>query len=83
MGVSVPLCTGVARLAAYYTTVKSVSDYANKLKAYNVAATYTYPLSKRTHIYAGAGYVETKFKSATKKVKEKELDLTVGLHHDF
>lgn len=83
VGVSVPLCTGVARLAAYYTTVKSVSDYANKLKAYNVAATYTYPLSKRTYIYAGAGYVETKFKSATKRVKEKELDLTVGFHHDF
>ncbi len=83
LGVSVPLCSGVASFGAYYTTVKSESDYANTLKTYNVAATYTYPLSKRTHIYAGAGYLETKFKSATRKVKEKEFDLTVGLQHTF
>ncbi len=83
VGVSIPLCTGVAKFGAYYTTVKSVSDYANKLKTYNLAATYTYPLSKRTHIYAGAGYLETKIKSATKSIKEKMVDLTVGLHHDF
>ncbi len=83
VGVSVPLCSGVAKLGAYYTSAKSVSDYANKLEAYNVAATYTYPLSKRTHIYAGAGYIETKFKTPTKRIKEKMLDLTVGFHHDF
>ncbi len=83
VGVSVPLCTGLASFGAYYTTVKSVSDYDNKLKSFNVAATYTYPLSKRTHIYTGAGYIKTEFKSATKKRKEKLFNVLVGLHHDF
>ncbi len=83
VGVSVPLFSGEAGLGAYYTRVKSENDYNNKLQGYNLVATYTYPLSKRTYIYAGAGYMNTQFKSATRKVREKEFEMTAGFHHDF
>ncbi len=83
VGVAVPLFSGEAGFGAYYTRAKSVSDYANRIKSYNVLATYTYPLSKRTHIYAGAGYAESRFKSITSKIKEKAFEMTAGLHHDF
>ncbi len=83
LGVSVPLFSGEAGFGAYYTRVKSVSDYANRIKSYNVLATYTYPLSKRTHVYAGVGYTDSHLKSATRKVKENEFEMTAGFHHDF
>ena len=83
VGVSAPVCSGTLSFGAYYTTVKSVEDSDHKLKSYNVAATYTYPLSKRTYVFAGTGYREAKFKSSDDSLKTKVYDVTVGLHHNF
>ncbi len=83
VGVSAPVCSGTLSFGAYYTTVKSVEESDHKLKSYNVAATYTYPLSKRTYVYAGTGYREAKFKSSDDSLKTKVYDVTVGLHHNF
>ena len=83
VGVSAPVCSGTLSFGAYYTTVKSVEDSDHKLKSYNVAATYTYPLSKRTYVFAGTGYREAKFKASEGSLKTKVFDATVGLHHNF
>ncbi len=83
VGVSAPVCEGTLSFGAYYTTVKSVEDSDYKLKSYNVAATYTYPLSKRTYLFAGTGYRETKFEVTSASLKTKVFDATVGLHHNF
>ena len=83
VGVSAPVCSGTFSLGGYYTTVKSVEDSDYKLKSYNVAATYTYPLSKRTYVFAGTGYREAKFKASGDSLKTKVYDVTVGLHHNF
>ncbi len=83
VGVSVPLFSGEAGFGAYYTKAKSVNDYSNRIKTYTAIATYTYPLSKRTHIYTGVGYVGGYLKSATRKMHEKEFDITAGFQHDF
>ncbi len=83
VGVSIPLFSGEAGFGVYHTRAKSVSDYNNRVKSYTAVATYTYPLSKRTHIFAGVGYIEGYLKSATRKFKDKELEMTAGFHHDF
>ncbi len=83
VGVSAPVCAGTLSFGGYYTTVEASKDSDKTVKSYNVAATYTYPFSKRTYVYAGVGYLETKNKLSGESVKTKELDATVGLHHNF
>ncbi len=83
VGVSAPVCAGTLSFGGYYTTVEASKDSDKTVKGYNVAATYTYPFSKRTYVYAGVGYLETKNKLSGESVKKKELDATVGLHHNF
>ena len=83
VGVSAPVCSGTFSLGGYYTDVESVDDSDKTVKSYNVAATYTYPFSKRTYVYAGVGYLETKNKLSGDSVKTKTFDAALGLHHNF
>ncbi len=88
VGVSIPVCSGKLNLAGYYTTVKSVEDSSRTVKTFDVAATYVYPLSKRTSVYAGVGYAQIKDRLAYEEganlaEKNKFLDLAVGLSHTF
>ena len=83
VGVSVPVCSGTFSLGGYYTNVKSVEDSDKTIKSFDVAATYTYPFSKRTYLYTGVGYMETKNKLTGTSVKDKTLDAVLGVHHNF
>ena len=83
VGVAVPVCSGTFSLGGYYTTVESVNDSDRTVKSYNVAATYKYPLSKRTYLFGGVGYLETKNELTETEVKTKAFDATIGLHHAF
>ncbi len=88
VGVSVPVCSGKLSLAGYYTTVKSVDDSSRTVKTFDVAATYVYPLSKRTSVYAGIGFAQIKDKLAVESntrisEKNKALDVAIGLSHTF
>ncbi len=87
VGVSIPVCSGKLNLAGYYTTVKSVDDSSRTVKTFDVAATYVYPLSKRTSVYAGVGYAKVKDKLAYDEAvlseKHKYLDVAIGLSHTF
>ncbi|HBN74068.1 MAG TPA: porin, partial [Sutterella sp.] len=81
LGVAVPVCAGTVNFAGYYTTAKSVEDSDKTVKTYNVAATYTYPTSKRTSVYAGVGYLQIKDKLSGTSEKTKSFDATIGLAH--
>ena len=83
LGVAVPVCAGTVNFAGYYTTAKSVEDSDKTVKTYNVAATYTYPFSKRTSVYAGVGYLQIKDKLSGTSEKTKSFDATIGLAHSF
>ena len=79
LGVAVPVGVGTVNFAGYYTTAKS----DNTVKTYNVAATYTYPFSKRTSVYAGVGYLQIKDKLTGTSEKTKSFDAAIGLAHSF
>lgn len=83
LGVAVPVCAGTVNFAGYYTTAKSVEDSDKTVKTYNVAATYTYPFSKRTSVYAGVGYLQIKNKLGETSRKDKSFDAAIGLAHSF
>lgn len=83
LGVAVPVGVGTVNFAGYYTTAKSENNSDNTVKTYNVAATYTYPFSKRTSVYAGVGYLQIKDKLTGASEKTKSFDAAIGLAHSF
>lgn len=83
LGVAVPVGVGTVNFAGYYTTAKSENSSDNTVKTYNVAATYTYPFSKRTSVYAGVGYLQIKDKLTGTSEKTKSFDAAIGLAHSF
>lgn len=83
LGVAVPVGVGTVNFAGYYTTAESESNSDHTVKTYNVAATYTYPFSKRTSVYAGVGYLQIKDKLTGTSEKTKSFDAAIGLAHSF
>ena len=83
LGVAVPVGVGTVNFAGYYTTAKSENNSDNTVRTYNVAATYTYPFSKRTSVYAGVGYLQIKDKLTGTSEKTKSFDAAIGLAHSF
>lgn len=83
LGVAVPVGVGTVNFAGYYTTAKSENNSDNTVKTYNVVATYTYPFSKRTSVYAGVGYLQIKDKLTRASEKTKSFDAAIGLAHSF
>ena len=60
-------------------------DTAGKLKRYTVSLGYDYSLSKRTLVYAGAGYMHDKYDdfAATTVGSAYNYGVTAGLVHKF
>lgn len=83
LGVAVPVFAGTVNFAGYYTTAKSENNSDHTVKTYNVAATYTYPFSWRTSVYAGVGYLQIKDKLTGISEKTKSFDAAIGLAHSF
>ena len=67
----------------------SVGDYSigkfAGLKAYTVLAGYEYPFSKRTNVYAGAGYTRYKLDASDRSAsyKASKFQALGGLKHTF
>ena len=57
----------------------TVADGDKDFTRYNVAATYMYPLSKRTSLYAGAGYMQDEVYG----VKGDYTEVVAGIVHNF
>lgn len=54
-----------------------------KMKIYGLSARYEHALSKRSNIYAGAGYGRTKLDLLENDIKKDIGQVYVGLHHNF
>ncbi len=63
----------------YFKAEDKVNEKADDIKGFNVAATYTYPLSKRTTLWGSAAYIQAKQDS----VKAKYSSLMAGMTHNF
>ena len=88
LGTIVPVAGGDFTVGAYYVDAKFedaelVDPLDTDFKYYGLAAKYEYPLSKRTSVYTGLGYGQTKADDSESHDKEKNSQAYVGLTHKF
>ncbi len=86
LGVNVPVAGGNAKAALGYMDGEDQGDAKMDMTRINFAVGYDYPLSKRTFIYTGAGYMQDSYD----KVADKKHDdsahtwaVNAGLVHKF
>ena len=86
LGVNVPVAGGNAKAVLGYLDGEDQSDAKKDMSRINFAVGYDYPLSKRTFIYTGAGYMQDSYD----KVADKKHDdsahtwaVNAGLVHKF
>ena len=90
LGTQVPAAGGLITVGGYYSNFEQDGVKAGQEKYegdyYGLAARYEYDLSKRTMLYAGAGYgVESRDKVGTEKddTQNQLVQAYVGLTHRF
>ena len=95
LGTVFPVASGDVTVAVYYVngelekaTIGAAPATDVDLSYIGLAARYTYPLSKRTSLYAGAGYSQTKYETSKvaanlSDVKDKVAQAYLGLTHTF
>lgn len=89
LGGSAPLVGGTAHMTIGYMDAEEQNDAQNfgaDLTRYTFAVGYEYPLSKRTKVYADAGYFKDEFDWGDKTVGDREPEgyqAAVGLVHNF
>lgn len=86
LGVNVPVAGGNVKAALGYMDGEDQSDAKKDMTRINFAVGYDYPLSKRTFVYTGAGYMQDSYD----KVSDKKHDdsahtwaVNAGLVHKF
>ena len=77
-GTDVPVCGGTVKFSAGYMHAKSDKG-AKKVNRWMAGTGYVYPLSKRTNVYAGAGYLQDQADNA----KPYAVEVLAGLKHNF
>ena len=86
LGTVVPVAGGEFTAGLYYMDGEADFLQANltaDLQYYGASARYVYPLSKRTSLYAGAGYGYTEAEVETYKADGSVTQAYVGLTHKF
>lgn len=80
LSASAPVAGGTLKaLVGYLDAEDDLRDKDNDAQRYNAGVTYEYPLSKRTSVYAGAGFV----KEEAGKTEYKGTQVISGLVHSF
>ena len=82
LSAATPIASGTLETAVGYSV--GTNDLApagtdDEIKVFNIGAYYKYPLSKRTYVYAGAGYDQEEEYG----VKTKTTEVMTGLAHYF
>ena len=82
LSAATPIASGTLETAVGYSV--GTNDLAeagtdDEVKVFNIGAYYKYPLSKRTYVYAGAGYDQEEEYG----VKTKTTEVMTGLAHYF
>lgn len=91
LGASAPLVGGTAHMTIGYMDAEEQDDPNNygvsaDLTRYTFAVGYEYPLSKRTKVYADAGYFKDKFEFGHDVVTDRDPEgyqAAVGMSHYF
>lgn len=85
LGATAPAFGGKFYAAVGYMDADHSDATAGKLKRYTVSLGYDYSLSKRTLVYAGAGYMHDKYDdfAATTVGSAYNYGVTAGLVHKF
>ena len=89
IGGSAPLVGGTAHMTIGYMDAEEQNDAQNfgaDLTRYTFAVGYEYPLSKRTKVYADAGYFKDEFDWGDRTIGDREPEgyqAAVGLVHYF
>ncbi len=92
LGVDVPAFGGNAMLSVGYedADLRIAKRKVASADVYSALAGYTYPISKRTSVYAGAGYTYNKLKASHEgkitgsgKIKGSVFQAMAGLKHTF
>ena len=87
IGAATPLPCGTLTVSAYYGDYEMSGNSKVTATKYGFGAMHTYPISKRTTFYTGAGYGQTDVKydgeSVEKAGRIKGFDVTMGLTHKF
>ena len=81
-GATVPAWGGTWDIGVYYTDAETDTPDAKyghvDFKAYNVGALYAYPLSKRTVMKTGIGYVKAEAKASQKATHDSEYEAAIA-----
>lgn len=85
LAVNVPVAGGNAKAALGYMDGEDQSDAKMDMTRINFAVGYDYPLSKRTFVYTGAGYMQDNYDKARKGDDDSAHTWAVnaGLVHKF
>ena len=87
LGAVTPWPLGELAASVYYGDYEATKDSGVTVKKYGVGIVNTYSLSKRTKIYAGAGYgqMDLRFEDEAEDgtCRVKGYDFTIGLNHTF
>lgn len=94
LGVQVPFSNSNLKVGAYYSEFKNAFDDSTvngvgvdkkdaKLQNYGISARYSYSLSKRSSLYAGAGIGQAKLTLPETTKKNQVAQAYFGLHHNF
>ena len=81
LGTNVPAFGGNFLAAVGYRDAKDVDDGSYKFKRWNAAVGYSYAFSKRTSVYAAAGYAQEKSDAQDRKASAAQAGF--GLVHKF
>ena len=82
LSAATPIASGTLETAVGYsvgTNDLAAAGTDDEVKVFNIGAYYKYPLSKRTYVYAGAGYDQEEEYG----VKTKTTEVMTGLAHYF
>ena len=82
VSVTAPVAGGTVYGSVGYKDAEKVGDSSTDYKLWNVGLGYSYSFSKRTMVYAAAGYTEDKTETTT-TTKTKTTEVAVGLVHKF
>ena len=83
ISVTAPVAGGKVLASLGYKDAEKVEDSSTKNKVWNAGLAYTYNLSKRTMLYAAAGYTENKTEKTAKTTKDKTTEVITGIVHKF
>ncbi len=84
ISVTAPVAGGTVYGSVGYKDAEDVGNSSTDYKLWNVGLGYAYSFSKRTTVYAAAGYTEDKTEPAAEaSTKTKTTEVAVGLIHKF